>query len=193
MALKKAAGLVKLLALAPNHRVHRERTMDLLWPDLDPKAAANNLRHALHVARRTLEPSTATASPRYLVLGGELLELCPDVTLWVDVEAFERAVESARRARKPAAYGTALDLYAGDLLPEDRYEEWTEARREELRRLYLTSLVERRASCSVYGTRAGPTTDRQTAGRAHPPRGGGSGAGRARPNEPSDRPRDVGI
>src|SRR5215216_3035314 len=141
--LRKAAKLVKLLALVPNHRMHRERAMDLLWPDLDPKAAANNLRHALHVARRTLEkPSGASASPRFLLLSGEVLELYPDVTLWVDVEAFERAVESARRAREPTAYEAALDLYAGDLLPEDRYEGWAEARREELRTLYLTSLVE---------------------------------------------------
>src|SRR5829696_498036 len=88
--LRKAAKLVKLLALAPNHRIHRERAMDLLWPDLEPKAAANNLRHALHVARRTLEkPSGTSASPRYLLLSGEVLELCPAVTLWVDVEAFE--------------------------------------------------------------------------------------------------------
>jgi len=88
--LRKAAKLVKLLALAPNHRMHRERAMDLLWPDLEPKAAANNLRHALHVARRTLEkPSGTSASPRYLLLSGEVLELCPAVTLWVDVEAFE--------------------------------------------------------------------------------------------------------
>src|SRR5918993_145704 len=40
--LKKAANLIKLLALAPQHRLHRERVMELLWPGLlDPKAAAN--------------------------------------------------------------------------------------------------------------------------------------------------------
>src|SRR5918993_3629002 len=40
--LKKVANLVKLLALAPDHRLHRERVMELLWPGLlDPKAAAN--------------------------------------------------------------------------------------------------------------------------------------------------------
>src|SRR5215213_7528168 len=46
--LKKAAGLVKLLALAPGHRLHREQTMELLWPNLDPEAAANNLHQVLH-------------------------------------------------------------------------------------------------------------------------------------------------
>ena len=32
--LRKATTLVKLLALAPGHRLHREHIMDLLWPDL---------------------------------------------------------------------------------------------------------------------------------------------------------------
>jgi two-component SAPR family response regulator len=41
--LRKAASLVKLLALAPGHRLHRERVMDTLWPELGRKAASNNL------------------------------------------------------------------------------------------------------------------------------------------------------
>jgi DNA-binding SARP family transcriptional activator len=53
--LKKAANLVKLLALAREHRLHREQATGLLWPDLDPRAATNNLHHSLYVARRTRE------------------------------------------------------------------------------------------------------------------------------------------
>jgi DNA-binding SARP family transcriptional activator len=60
----------------------------------------------------------------------------------VDLEAFEEAGATARRGRDPAAYRAALDLYAGDLLPADRYEEWAEEKRGELRRLYLDLLVE---------------------------------------------------
>ncbi|HET8852639.1 MAG TPA: hypothetical protein VFN02_08930, partial [Ktedonobacteraceae bacterium] len=30
--LRKAQNLVKLLLLAPGHRLHRERVLDLLWP-----------------------------------------------------------------------------------------------------------------------------------------------------------------
>ena len=36
--LKKATSLVKLLALARGHRLHRERITDALWPDLDARA-----------------------------------------------------------------------------------------------------------------------------------------------------------
>jgi DNA-binding SARP family transcriptional activator len=139
--LKKAASLVKLLALAPGHRLHRERVMDVLWPDLGPKAATNNLRGALHVARRALGVIPASAD-RYLGLRGEQLALCPDVQLWVDVEAFEEAAATARRSGDPAAYRAAIELYAGELLPEDLYEEWAETRRTELRRLHLTLLVQ---------------------------------------------------
>jgi hypothetical protein len=41
--------------------------------------------------------------------------------LWVDVDAFEEAAATARRARDPAAYRAAVELYAGELLPGDRY------------------------------------------------------------------------
>ena len=68
--------------------------------------------------------------------------LCPGGEVWVDAQAFEMAAATARRARDPAAYRAALDLYAGDVLPEDRYEEWAEPRREELRRLHLVLRLE---------------------------------------------------
>ncbi len=139
--LKKAASLIKLLALARGHSLHRERIMDLLWPTLNTKAASNNLRQVLHVARKTLEPTPSTAS-RCLKLQGEQLVLCPARQLRVDVDAFEESATTARRAREPAAYGVALELYAGELLPGDCYEGWVEGRREELRQLYLALLVE---------------------------------------------------
>ena len=47
--------LVKLLALAPGHRLHREQVMAVLWPGRPPPAAANNLHQVLHVARAHLD------------------------------------------------------------------------------------------------------------------------------------------
>jgi DNA-binding SARP family transcriptional activator len=55
--LRKVASLVKLLALAPDHRLHREQAMELLWPDSSRMAASSNLRQALHNARKTLDPA----------------------------------------------------------------------------------------------------------------------------------------
>jgi DNA-binding SARP family transcriptional activator len=139
--LRKAATLVKLLALDPGHRLHREQAMDLLWPDLGKKAVSNNLRQALYAARKILARDREM-SAHYLASEEESLVLCPGGQLWVDVEAFEEATATARRSRDPAAYRAALDLYAGELLPDDRYEEWAHDWREQLRRDYLELLVE---------------------------------------------------
>jgi predicted ATPase/DNA-binding SARP family transcriptional activator/DNA-binding CsgD family transcriptional regulator/Tfp pilus assembly protein PilF len=138
--LRKAASLVKLLALSPGHSLHREQIMDLLWPDLGRRAASNNLRVVIHAARRALGPNPNAAS-HYLALQGERIALCPGEQFWVDVEAFEEAAATARRSRELAAHRTALDLYAGDLLPEDRYEEWAEEHRRQLQETYLSLLL----------------------------------------------------
>lgn len=137
--LRRAAALVKLLALAPGHRLHRDQIVDLLWPDSGRKAASNSLRSTLHAARKVLDPTTGQ---RYLASEDASLVLCPGGNLWVDVDAFEEAAANARRSRDPSAYRAALELYAGELLPDDRYEEWTEPKRGELRRLHLDLLVE---------------------------------------------------
>jgi DNA-binding SARP family transcriptional activator len=63
--LKKAKSLLKLLALSPDHRMHREQLAQWLWPDSsDSRSQANNLRQALHAARHALvaEPAPAGAS-----------------------------------------------------------------------------------------------------------------------------------
>ena len=140
--LKKAGNLLKLLALSRGYSLHRGQVTELPWPELDAKAATNNLHRVLHFARGLLEPPPSNGPSRYLPLRGDLLALCPEEALWVDVEAFESAAATARQSRDPAAYRAALELYAGELLPEDRYEEWTEEKREELRQLHLALLVE---------------------------------------------------
>ncbi|HEX5167340.1 MAG TPA: hypothetical protein VFV93_18170, partial [Thermomicrobiales bacterium] len=52
--LGNARRLIQVLALAPNHGLHREQIMDLFWPDLTPSAAASNLYQVVHAARRAL-------------------------------------------------------------------------------------------------------------------------------------------
>jgi predicted ATPase/DNA-binding SARP family transcriptional activator/DNA-binding CsgD family transcriptional regulator len=138
--LKKSASLVKLLALQPQNRMHRERVIDLLWPELSPQKAANNLHRTLHEARKTL--GLLLQTPGYLQLQDEHLTLSPDVELRTDVDEFRRFAEAARNTRGPGAYRQALETYGGELLPEDRYEEWTEVHRRELRALCLDLHVE---------------------------------------------------
>src|SRR5215208_4855732 len=146
--LRKARSLLKLLALAPGHTLHREQVMETLWPGVGMHKASNNLHQIVRALRRALEPSalatsSAAACSGCLLLRDEQLTLCPDSPVWVDVEAFEQTAATARHAPlEPAAFRAAIDLYAGELLPQDRYEPWLEERRAQLRELYLSLLLE---------------------------------------------------
>jgi predicted ATPase len=122
--LKKARELIKLLALAPDHRLHREQVMDILWGDRDPAAAANNLHQAVYVSRRALGADA-------IVLRDELLRLRAEI----DVDRFVLAAAGARGAGSRAAYEAALTIYRGELLPENRYDDWAAERRDELAEL----------------------------------------------------------
>jgi hypothetical protein len=46
--LRKAKSLVKVLALAPGHRLHREVLAELLWPGRGRDSARNNLHQEVH-------------------------------------------------------------------------------------------------------------------------------------------------
>jgi predicted ATPase len=123
--LRKAKELVKLLALADGHRLHREQAMDALWPDRGPDSAGNNLNQAVHAARRALGAEAIT------LLDG-VLRLEADV----DVDAFERAAADARHEGTAQACRRALALYGGELLPENRYDDWASLERERLADLH---------------------------------------------------------
>ena len=124
---RSAAGLVKLLALQPGHRLVRDQVLDALWPDLSPDDAASRLHVAAHHARAAL------GSRDGVVLADGLVSLFPDAELFVDVDVFDRAAGAARADGDPDAAGAASALYGGTLLPEDLYEPWTEEPRERLR------------------------------------------------------------
>jgi len=123
---RRASDLVKLLALMRGHRAHREEVADLLWPTLSGTSGAANLRKAVHFAR------TALGSPTAIESGPTMLELFPHDTLVVDALRFEDFAGNGDPE--------ALDLYADDLLPEDRYVSWVEDHRDRLRLLRVQLL-----------------------------------------------------
>ncbi|HXJ64034.1 MAG TPA: BTAD domain-containing putative transcriptional regulator, partial [Actinomycetota bacterium] len=130
---RRAADVVKLLALASAHRMHRTEVMEALWPESDPELSGANLRKALHFARLAIGDEHGIVNER------GVLVLWPDARVHTDVERFEAAAERAIDGGGAAASGAA-DLYQGDLLPDDRYESWSFEPRGRLRRRYLDVL-----------------------------------------------------
>jgi DNA-binding SARP family transcriptional activator len=134
---RKVQALIKLLALTARHCMHREQLIALLWPEADIESARNNLRQTLHLARQVLRNAGHSDSGIFIDHNGWLC-LTAEGETWVDAEAFERAAAACHQLDDTSAYKNALALYTGELLPEDRYEDWVAPRRESLRWLYLS-------------------------------------------------------
>jgi predicted ATPase len=134
--LRKAKTLVKLLALAPERRLHVEQAAELLWAGRDPDSARNNLHQAIFAARRALD-SIGLDGSRYLELREELILLSPEDPVLIDAVAFEQLAAAAREQGEPGAYRSALEGFDAELLPADRYEDWSRERRDSLDQLRL--------------------------------------------------------
>lgn len=137
--LRKAKSLVKLLALAEGHCAHRSAIGELLWPERSEASVANNCAQALHAARRALDACGAGGDAVISTSDGLLFLREP---LRIDLEEFEAAAAWACERRTPDAVRAALALCTGERLPEDRYEDWTTARREAVREHQLRLLIE---------------------------------------------------
>jgi DNA-binding SARP family transcriptional activator len=129
----RPTSLVKLVAVR-NGRIATEEAIEALWPGVDAASGRKRLRNVLNRLRESAGDLVAR--------DGESLALAASVE--VDAVLFETAalgaigggggVAAADRAR------AALALYAGDLLPEDRYEDWAAEPRERLRARALALL-----------------------------------------------------
>jgi DNA-binding SARP family transcriptional activator len=135
-----ARRLVQILALTPGHRVHREQVTEWFWPEAGARSASNNFHQIVHHARRALK-SIGVDGHALRVEGGLLALSGPEDRLWIDVDAFEAAARAAMSNGSVEAYRIAIELYAGELLPEERYADWAAPRREALNNTYLGLLL----------------------------------------------------
>lgn len=134
---RSAKSLVKLLALKPFHTLHREQIMDLLWAEESTETALNSLNKAIHAARRALEPNLVKGSDsRFILTSKNQIILDSPGSLRIDLDEFERIANYALQNNDFEAGNKAIELYRGDLLIEDIYEDWIYMRRESMRILF---------------------------------------------------------
>lgn len=132
---RKARALLKLLALSPHHQIIRDRAMDLLWPDLNSSAAAAQLYKAIHNVRKGL------GKDEWLEITDELIRISVPGVITTDIKLFEQSARQGLKNNRPRELEDAVSLYAGDLLPMDLYEEWTQQSREHYRQLYIDVML----------------------------------------------------
>jgi DNA-binding SARP family transcriptional activator len=128
---RPAAALVKLLALAPAHRLPSDVLIEHMWPEAAADRGRANLRKAVHFARRALGDETSIDTR------ADAVALWPAAKVVVDAARFEATARAALTTQDARIAASAADLYPGELLPDDRFAAWTEAPRERLRELAL--------------------------------------------------------
>lgn len=136
----RARSALHLLALHAPRPLHREAIVEALWPGVEPKVGARNLHVVVSTLRHLLEPGVARGASSLLVREGETYRFDLPAGADSDIVSFEAAIADGREAASRAeperaadAYGRALDLYRGDLLPDDGSAEWTGVHRERYR------------------------------------------------------------
>ncbi|MGH9213487.1 MAG: BTAD domain-containing putative transcriptional regulator [Acidimicrobiales bacterium] len=137
-----------LLAFLVTHRTtDRAAIMAALWPDLDERAASNNLGVTLNYVLNALEPERAAGEPAYLVrIDGQTVCLVTDAHLRIDTDTFDDHFAAAARAE---AHGTpsmalehdlaAVDLYRGELFADLSEADWMVLEREHYRTRFVSA------------------------------------------------------
>ncbi|WP_426592597.1 ATP-binding protein [Cellulomonas sp. McL0617] len=132
---RQAASLVKVLALAPGHRLHREQVIEALWPGSSIESGGPRLHKVAHYARRALGGDLEA-----VLLRNDMVALLPEQDLTVDVEEVRRHGQHALHEGSSELAIAALEEDRGPLLPEDRYEPWAHDARESVALLHLDLL-----------------------------------------------------
>jgi len=141
----KCKSIFKYMIGHRERPIHSEILMDLFWRDADPRAARRNLYQAIYNLRQALQ--TGGPDFAYILCEESCYYLNPELELWVDSEAFCTHYQTGQRLEREGRlheaireYELAENLYEGEFLAKDRYEDWLLDHRENLQRAYLDIL-----------------------------------------------------
>jgi two-component SAPR family response regulator len=136
---RKARDLLKVLVARKGRPLAREAAAETLWPDEESEAVSNRLSVALSTIRKVLDPNRKHAPDHFLVSDARTIALRIDnvnVDLIEFLRSADRAIELMTKGDRDAAeplLRRSRQLYAGDFLEEDLYEDWAVDAREEAR------------------------------------------------------------
>lgn len=138
---QRPGRLLKLLVARRFAPVHGDVIAETLWPS-GRAGTSNTVRHFVHTLREKLEPSRTRYQTSSFVVarnGGYMLN---SDLVRVDADEFEAEVKAGlfafgqnRPAEANERLRNAVELYCGDFLAEERFEDWAIHERERLRDL----------------------------------------------------------
>ena len=131
---RRPLALLKAIVALGGQGIRVGRLADALWPDLDGDRADDAFQVTLHRLRTRLSVHGAIACQ------GGLISLHPEL-VWVDALAFDAAARAASAENSSEAAEQALELYAGEFLPDEHSAPWTVRMRERVRARFIQTVT----------------------------------------------------
>jgi ATP/maltotriose-dependent transcriptional regulator MalT/DNA-binding SARP family transcriptional activator len=146
---KRAKTLLKMLLAQDDHKLLRDRVLEMLWPDDDPEKQRVAYNVLLHRMRKALEPDGGPEPGKdvFCIQNDHDVLALNSTRVWTDVAEFRKRFGLATRLKRAKdagkaleAYESTLAVYKGDFLPDDAYNDWAVDARERLRSHYHKAL-----------------------------------------------------
>ncbi len=138
-------ALLSYMLYHRNQHLHREKLMDLFWPDVPCDASRNSLNVAISQLRHYLRPHLPV--DEVLLFRNEGYIFQPELEILTDVEQFVTLCQqggTALKAGHPEEVRRLLDqakgLYHQDFMANLPYEDWCTNERDALKEKYLSIL-----------------------------------------------------
>ena len=137
---RKARLLFAMLVSRSGKDIPRDQLIDYLWPEMPENRALNNFYVVWSSMKRALAPGTGRDQPcPYVEHVRGVCRVVPG-RLHTDLDEFERLLVVARKAHSAndpemelGVLTELADLYRGELLPGDAYDDWFAPLRERCR------------------------------------------------------------
>lgn len=140
----KSRALLKALAANRTTGLSKDALAELLWADVLTSSSYLSLKVEIHNLRRVLG---SKGSDGWIVVRDGTYRLNSNRAIWSDVGSFEERIRLGKKAestgelaRSREEYEAALELYVGDYLEDDVYDDSTLVARERLRDMHLEVL-----------------------------------------------------
>lgn len=141
---RKICGILKYILANPEKTVSREILSTLFWPESDSKAAFTSLRAALYELRKTLARfGLAFESEDALIVENKNgFQLSGKNQIETDTDTFSALYNNYKSNKLSsdeikALLGQLVEIYTGDFLENDLYDDWIALSREHFRSMFI--------------------------------------------------------
>lgn len=146
---RDALTLLKILVLRAGKKVHREKIIAWLWPEVDERAGINRLYGVVHALRVVIEPHAADRRWKYVLNEGSTYSFSTDNTTLVDLIEFQKCLALAQNGLRGGYFTPnvthyleqAVELYRGELYEDDQCCDWCDIERTVMHREFIDALA----------------------------------------------------